>query len=107
VAVPGLELIGRMDYLQFTRTLLRSTFLMTDGGSNQEEAAMLGLPTLLLRMETERPDGLGDNVVLSRLEPGVIGAFVDRHAGQPWSPKIVEGPSPSANIVAHVRSSLR
>src|SRR5690606_23747131 len=57
-AAPGLELVGRMDYLQFTRTLLRSTFLMTDGGSNQEEAAMLGLPTLLLRMETERPDGL-------------------------------------------------
>lgn len=105
--VPGLELVGRMDYLQFTHTLVRSAFLMTDGGSNQEEAAMLGLPTLLLRMETERPDGLDDNVVLSRLEPVVIRSFVDRHASKPWRPRIVAGPSPSANVLSHVREALR
>lgn len=106
-AIDGLELVGRMDYLQFTKTLLGSAFLMTDGGSNQEEAAMLGLPTLLLRMETERPDGLDANVVLSRLDPGVIRNFVDRHAGKRWEPKQVDGPSPSASIVAHVRDVLQ
>lgn len=102
---PGVKLVGRMDYLQFVETLLGSCFLMTDGGSNQEEAAMLGLPTLLLRNETERPDGLGANVVLSRLEDAVVRRFVEEHAGKRWSPSAVEGASPSERIVRHLQGS--
>lgn len=102
-ATDGIELVGRMDYLQFVETLLGSCFLMTDGGSNQEEAAMLGLPTLLLRMETERPDGLDANVVLSRLDGSVVRRFVAAYAGQPWQPGAVEGGSPSERIVRHLQ----
>src|SRR5690606_12590290 len=51
--VQGLRLLDRMDYPKFIRLLIGANFLMTDGGSNQEEAAMLGLPTLLLRRVTE------------------------------------------------------
>ena len=102
----GVELVDRMDYLQFTTTLIGSCFLMTDGGSNQEEAAMLGLPTLLLRMETERPDGIGANVVLSRLDEGLIRRFVAAHAGKAWTPLPVGGPSPSGRIVEHVQAVL-
>ena len=65
---PGIELLDRMDYPAFIRLLTGARFLMTDGGSNQEEAAMLGLPTLLLRRTTERADGLNDEVVLSNLD---------------------------------------
>lgn len=102
-AAEGIRLVGRMDYQQFVETLLGSCFLMTDGGSNQEEAAMLGLPTLLLRKETERPDGLGANVVLSRLDQGVVARFVEDHAGKRWTPVGVGGASPSENIVRHLR----
>lgn len=104
--VDAVELVDRMDYLQFTRTLIGSCFLMTDGGSNQEEAAMLGLPTLLLRMETERPDGIGANVVLSRLDEAAIRRFVAEHAGKSWTLQAVGGVSPSDRIVKHVQTVL-
>lgn len=97
---PGITLMERTDYVGFVRLMLGARFLMTDGGSNQEEAAMLGLPTLLLRTETERPDGLDDGrVVLSRLDDEVIRAFAALHAASEWSLRDVNGPSPSARIV--------
>lgn len=99
-AEPGLTLVERMDYPAFVRLLVGSRFLMTDGGSNQEEAAMLGIPTLLLRRTTERADGLGDNVVMSGLDPGVIASFVACHADASWTPRAVHGASPSERIVA-------
>lgn len=98
-AVPGLQLMERMDYPDFVRLLAGSSFLMTDGGSNQEEAAMLGLPTLLLRRATERADGLGDNVEMSNLDRDVIRAFVARTAGRRWAMRAMQEGSPSSRIV--------
>jgi UDP-N-acetylglucosamine 2-epimerase (non-hydrolysing) len=98
-AVPGLQLLERMDYPDFVRLLAGSCFLMTDGGSNQEEAAMLGLPTLLLRRATERPDGLGDNVEMSGLARDRIRDFVARATGRRWTLRAMQGGSPSAVIV--------
>src|SRR5690606_33670237 len=106
-AEPRIHLVERMDYLQFVSYLLGACFLMTDGGSNQEEAAMLGLPTLLLRRETERSDGLERNVVLSRLDADIISAFVRRHAGQPWILAEVETKSPTQRIVRHLQGVVR
>jgi UDP-N-acetylglucosamine 2-epimerase (non-hydrolysing) len=102
-ATEGVELVGRMDYLQFVETLLGSCFLMTDGGSNQEEAAMLGLPTLLLRMETERRDGLDAGIVLSRLDASLARQFVAAHAGKSWRLRTIDADSPSERIVRHLQ----
>lgn len=98
-AVARLDLLDRMDYPDFVRLLLGSRFLMTDGGSNQEEAAMLGLPTLLLRKATERHDGLGDGVVLSSLDPNLIDDFISQHADSGWPIRQLASGSPSALIV--------
>jgi len=103
---PGLELLSRMDYPDFVRLLVGCCFLMTDGGSNQEEAAMLGLPTLLLRRATERPDGLGDGIELSHLKSEVIRAFVSRFAGKTWMLRAVEGVSPSKIVVDALKKQL-
>lgn len=105
-AQPGLEMLDRMDYPDFVRLLIGASFLMTDGGSNQEEAAMMGLPTLLLRRATERPDGLESNVVLSELDRGRIRGFVAGHAGGRWPLRLVEGPSPSSVIVDVLQAEL-
>jgi UDP-N-acetylglucosamine 2-epimerase (non-hydrolysing) len=94
-----LELLERMDYPDFVRLLIGSCCLLTDGGSNQEEAAMLGLPTLLLRRATERSDGLGDNVVLSGLKREVIKAFISVHLNQRWPLRLVGGNSPTSRLV--------
>lgn len=99
-AEPGVTMMERTDYVNFIRLLRGARFLMTDGGSNQEEAAMLGMPTLLLRAETERHDGLDTGVVeVSGLEPLRIRAFVEAHAHGAWQPvlRLPEG-SPSAVI---------
>lgn len=104
-SVAGLQLMGRVDYPEFVRLLIGSSLLMTDGGSNQEEAAMLGLPTLLLRRATERPDGLGETVELSRLDPKVIASFVHRNAGRQWQVRQLPELSPSAVIVDDIAAS--
>jgi UDP-N-acetylglucosamine 2-epimerase (non-hydrolysing) len=96
---PGLTLVDRMDYPDFVRLLIASSFLMTDGGSNQEEASMLGLPTLLLRRVTERADGLGDVVELSGLNREMIRTHVTRFAHREWPLRLTCGTSPSRLIV--------
>ena len=97
---PGLTLSERTDHAGFVRLMVGASCLLTDGGSNQEEAAMLGLPTLLLRLATERADGLADGtVVLSRLDAETIDAFIARHAGATWPLATVSGHSPSARVV--------
>ena len=105
-AHPRVQLLDRMDYPDFVRLLVGSRLLLTDGGSNQEEAAMMGLPTSLLRRATERSDGLGDNVVLSGLERTAIRAFVASHADGVWALRVVRGPSPSRVIVDELRHAL-
>lgn len=99
---PGIELLERMDYVSFVRLMLGARCLLTDGGSNQEEAAMMGLPTLLLRTETERPDGLADGTVqISGLQGDKIREFVLARLGSAWTPRSPQGyPSPSDAIVA-------
>ncbi len=42
-------------------------YIATDGGSNQEESCYLGKPYLVLRKETERQEGLGENVSTAML----------------------------------------
>ena len=74
-----IELINRMNYVDFSKLLVNAKLLMTDGGSNQEEAFHMGLPCLLLRDKTERVEGLDDNVVISNYRRNVILAFVEEH----------------------------
>jgi UDP-N-acetylglucosamine 2-epimerase (non-hydrolysing) len=98
-AQPNLKLHERLDYPEFVKLLVGATALMTDGGSNQEEAAMMGLPTLLLRRTTERPDGLDDNVVLSNLDRTCIRDFVQANALRRWPLRAPDAGSPSRIIV--------
>lgn len=58
-------LTPRTSFINFVNLLKKSEFIITDGGTNQEEAYYLGKPCLLLRNATERIEGLGKNVLLS------------------------------------------
>ncbi len=77
--VKSITLLERMDYISFVRLLYGARVLMTDGGSNQEEAHYLKIPCVLLRKHTERREGLDDNVLLSGLDDDRIRAFVIEH----------------------------
>ncbi len=73
---PRIELRPRYDYLRFMRILSSSVFVVSDGGSNQEECFYLGKPVILLRNVSERPEGLGENAVLSKYDPDIIRSFL-------------------------------
>jgi UDP-N-acetylglucosamine 2-epimerase len=54
----NVSLLPPLEYQEFVWLLKRSHFVITDSGGLQEEAAGLGKPTLILRENTERPEGV-------------------------------------------------
>ena len=51
-------LIDPIDVEQMHNLMAKSYLVLTDSGGLQEEAPALGVPVLVLRSETERPEGL-------------------------------------------------
>lgn len=62
-------LIPSLDYPDFIHLLKRSSFIVTDSGGIQEEAATLGVPYLVLRRTTERPETIGRYGILAGINP--------------------------------------
>ncbi|HEV7517938.1 MAG TPA: UDP-N-acetylglucosamine 2-epimerase, partial [Thermoanaerobaculia bacterium] len=56
--IPNLELHEPFDYLELLRRLAAARLVITDSGGLQEEAPAFGRPVLVLREETERPEGI-------------------------------------------------
>lgn len=56
--VPNIFLIEPQDYLPFLYLQKHSYLVLTDSGGVQEEAPSLGKPVLVLRENTERPEGV-------------------------------------------------
>lgn len=54
----NVELTVPLDYLGMQRALVDAALLLTDSGGLQEEAPTFGVPTLVLRHETERPEAV-------------------------------------------------
>jgi UDP-N-acetylglucosamine 2-epimerase (non-hydrolysing) len=53
-----IHLIDPLDYEPFTNLMNRVHIVVTDSGGLQEEAPALGKPVLVVREETERPEGI-------------------------------------------------
>lgn len=75
--VEGLEVSELLPHAAFVDALSSAPFVITDGGSIQEECALLGVPTLLWRERSERSDGIGANVVVAHYDDAVVTAFLD------------------------------
>lgn len=56
--VPNIHLIDPQDYLPFLYLQKQSYLVLTDSGGVQEEAPSLGKPVLVMRENTERPEGI-------------------------------------------------
>jgi len=59
-----IHLIEPLDYGSFVLLMQRAFLILTDSGGIQEEAPYLGKPVLVLRSETERPEGVDCGSVL-------------------------------------------
>jgi UDP-N-acetylglucosamine 2-epimerase (non-hydrolysing) len=56
--VPRVRLVEPLDYFDFVQLMKRAHLILTDSGGVQEEAPTLGVPVLVLRNETERPEAV-------------------------------------------------
>lgn len=103
-ASPNVRLVPPLDYLQMQQALADAWMVLTDSGGLQEEAPTFGVPVLVLREETERPEAVaagcalivgaarrdivnavarlaGDDVAFSRMQHAG-NPFGDGHAAQ-------------------------
>ena len=56
--VDHITLLPPLDYLPLVGLMKRATVILTDSGGIQEEAPAFGIPVLVLREVTERPEGV-------------------------------------------------
>jgi UDP-N-acetylglucosamine 2-epimerase (non-hydrolysing) len=61
--IDNIFLLPPMDYLPLIQLMKHATLVLTDSGGIQEEATALGIPTLVLRNVTERPEGVEAGVL--------------------------------------------
>ena len=66
-------LADALDYVDFINLLARCYFVITDSGGVQEEAPYLGKPVLVVRRQTERPEGINEGVAkLIGINPATV-----------------------------------
>jgi len=70
--VPHITLLPPLDYLPMVHLMKRAAIVLTDSGGIQEEAPSFGIPTLVLRDVTERPEGVEAGTLR------LVGTDVDR-----------------------------
>ena len=57
-SVPHVTLLPPLDYLPMVHLMKCATLILTDSGGIQEEAPAFGVPVLVMRETTERPEGV-------------------------------------------------
>jgi UDP-N-acetylglucosamine 2-epimerase (non-hydrolysing) len=83
--VPNITLVPPLDYLPMVHMQRHARLVLTDSGGIQEEATSLGVPTLVLRDLTERPEGVEAGVLkLVGSDPRKILAEASRLLDEPF-----------------------
>ncbi len=71
--LPNVILLDPVDYLPMVQLMRHSSLVLTDSGGLQEEAPSFGVPVLVMRSVTERPEGVQAGTVrLVGTDPQVI-----------------------------------
>ncbi|MCK4529273.1 UDP-N-acetylglucosamine 2-epimerase [candidate division WOR-3 bacterium] len=74
----SIEIMPLQPYLLFLNLLAGADFVVTDGGSIQEETFSLNIPCLIMRSKTERKEGLEENACLAEFNEAQINYFFKR-----------------------------
>lgn len=103
-STPRVTMSPRMSYSAFVSLLKEASVVVSDGGSNQEELAIMGVPTVLMRSRSERPDGLGANAVLEKHLGCPVGQYLveERYQSLRQANDLDARHSPSKLIVTHL-----
>ena len=113
----NVHLMDPLSYVEMVHVMKGSSLILTDSGGIQEEAPTFGVPTLVMRQTTERPEGIdagfvklvgndGDGMleeasrVLSRAETRISGAnpYGDGHASTRIADAILRAGQPEGSI---------
>ena len=101
----GVVLLPRQPFTSFIRMIHGAYFVISDGGSNQEECAYLGKPCLVLRDSTERVEGLnGGSCLLTKFDNNLIVEFLENPELY-LRPALNSGDSPTTIIVNSILES--
>jgi len=82
-AIPSLQLIDPIGYLDFLALMEQAQLVLTDSGGIQEETTFLGVPCLTLRENTERP------ITIEKGTNTLVGLDVERVIAESW--KVFDG----------------
>jgi glycosyltransferase involved in cell wall biosynthesis len=115
---PNVTVLGPQSHGALTRLLAETQLLVTDSGGLQEEAACLGVPTVVARDVTDRPEPIAEGLaILAGTRPAPFGdivrrwldvpqarrpiaAFGDGHAADRIADLLCSGPSALASTRA-------
>jgi UDP-N-acetylglucosamine 2-epimerase (non-hydrolysing) len=61
--IPNIFLLAPLDYLPMVHLMKHASLVLTDSGGLQEEAPAFGIPVLVMRAVTERPEGVSAGTV--------------------------------------------
>ncbi len=75
-AAKNVYLVDPLEYDAFVRVMEHATLVLTDSGGVQEEAPSFGVPVLVMRNRTERPEGIeaGCAMLVGNEENGIVSA---------------------------------
>lgn len=93
--------VDKRPYSAFLGILMRASMVVTDSGGLQEECAALGVPCAVHRERTERHQGLGENIVLTKLNLETLDEFL-AHWQDYKRPSTVDKYHPSGLIVDRI-----
>jgi len=74
------EMLPLLPYIEFVDLIAGADFIVTDGGSIQEECYYLNKPCMVMRSKIERIEGLGENVQLVEFNPNQIKLFLENYS---------------------------
>jgi len=82
--VPHVTLIPPLDYLALIHLMKHAKIILTDSGGIQEEAPAFGVPVLVMRDVTERPEGISAGTLkLVGTDQGIIEGEANRLLDDP------------------------
>lgn len=111
--IDNVTLMPPLDYLTMVHLMKRAHLILTDSGGIQEEAPALGVPVLVLREKTERPEALAAGTAeLVGTDPERILSAADRLLEDPEAHRsMAQAKNPfgdgraAERIVGHLRRS--
>ncbi len=110
-AIPQVFLLEPLNYFDFVKLLSQSSLLITDSGGVQEEASALGIPVLITRDFTERPEvveaGIGHLVGCNREKIVSLATQLLEEGGETKSQSIFGDGQASWRITQILRSFLK